>query len=232
MVKLGLIGGIGPESTINYYRAITTGVYQQTGNFPRLSIESLSVFEVLRLVEQGDKAGLANYILKGIQDLEKSGADVAALTGITPHIVIERINKFSSIPIVSMLDTTRAAIQELGAHRALLLGTKQTLQSGFFARYLTRQGLQVTIPDVEEIDYLGQKITTELELGIVRNSTKKHLQRMVTGLVERNHSDLVILGCTELPLIFEEMSLPVQTLDVTKNHLQKLISVVTDKRLS
>lgn len=218
IIKLGLIGGIGPESTINYYRAITAGVYQQTGNFPRLSIESLSIFEVLRLVKQGDKAGLANYILKGIQDLENSGADVAALTGITPHIVIERINKFSSIPIVSMLDTTRAAIQERGAHKVLLLGTKQ--------------GFQVTIPSAEEIDYLGQKITTELELGIVRNSTKKHLQRMVTGLVERNHSDLVILGCTELPLIFEEMSLPVQTLDVTKKHLQKLISVVTDKRMS
>lgn len=228
MIKLGLIGGIGPESTISYYKAITAGYYQQTGNFPRLSIESLSVFDVLRLVDRGDKAALANYILKEIRDLENGGAQVAALTGITPHVVIERIRELSSIPIVSLLDTTEMAIQELGAHNVLLLGTKQTMQDGFFARYLMEHGIRVTIPDAEEIDYIGQKIETELELGIVRNSTKGQIKGIVERIIGKYHSDLVVLGCTELPLIFNQLSLPVRTLDVTENHIQKLISMIVN----
>lgn len=228
MIKLGLIGGIGPESTMSYYKAITAGYYQQTGNFPRLSIESLSVFDVLHFVDRGDKAGLANYILKGIRDLENGGAQVAALTGITPHVVIERIRELSSIQVVSLLDTTRMAIQELGAHNVLLLGTKQTMLDGFFARYLMEHGTRVTIPDAEEIDYIGQKIETELELGVVRDSTKVQMKKIIERIIGKHHSDLVILGCTELPLIFNQISLPVRTLDVTENHIQKLISMIVN----
>jgi aspartate racemase len=177
MIKLGLIGGIGPESSISYYKAITAGYYQQTGNFPRLSIESLSVFNILRFVDRGDKAALANYILKGIRDLENGGAQVAVLTGITPHVVIKRIRERSSLPIVSLLDTMRMAIQEL---------------------------------------------------GMVRNSTKVQMKEIVERIIEKYHSDLVILGCMELPLIFNQISLPVRTLDVTENHIQKLISMIVN----
>lgn len=228
MIKLGLIGGIGPESTISYYQAITAAYYQQTGNFPRLNIESLSVFDVLHYVDRGDQAGLANYIAAGIQELEKGGADVAALTGITPHMVIKQVKERTSIPIVSLLDTTRMAIQKMGANNVLLLGTKQTLQDGFFAQYLTDHGIQVMIPAAEDVNYIGQKIETELELGIVRHETKAQMQRIVERTAAKHQNDLVILGCTELPLIFKQMALPVKTLDVTDYHIQKLVAMLVN----
>lgn len=228
MIKLGLIGGIGPESTISYYKAITAAYYQQTGNFPRLNIESLSVFNVLHYVDRGDQDGLANYIAAGIHELENGGADVAALTGITPHMVIKQVKERTAIPIVSLLDTTRMAIQNMGADNVLLLGTKQTLQDGFFAQYLTDHGIQVTIPAAEDVNYIGQKIETELELGIVRHETKAQMQRIVERTAANHHNDLVILGCTELPLIFKQMALPVKTLDVTDYHIQKLVSMLVN----
>lgn len=113
-------------------------------------------------------------------------------------------------------------------HNVLLLGTKQTMQDGFFARYLMAHDFRITIPDAEVIDHIGQKIEAELEFGIVRDSAKAQMKEIVEQLIEKHHSDLVTLGCTELPLIFNQISLTVRTLDVTENHIQKLIPMIVN----
>ena len=91
MKKLGLIGGTGPESTIEYYRQIEYGVQAKAGSFPNLTIESLSVFDVLRFCEEKDYKGLTAYLIKGFQCLADAGADFACLTGITPHLGSDQI---------------------------------------------------------------------------------------------------------------------------------------------
>ena len=115
MKKLGLIGGTGPESTIEYYRQIEYGVQAKTGRFPHLAIESLSVFDVLRFCDEKDYAGLTAYLLKGFQALADAGADFACLTGITPHIVFDEISEKSPIPIISIVETAceRAKMQRV-----------------------------------------------------------------------------------------------------------------------
>ena len=105
MKKLGLIGGTGPESTIIYYRALTQGVLERTGALPRLVIESLSVYEVLDFCRKGDLEGLTAYLVHGVQNLTAAGADCAAFTGITPHIVFDRVQAQSPIPIIGIPET-------------------------------------------------------------------------------------------------------------------------------
>lgn len=226
MKKLGLIGGTGPESTIIYYHQLTQIVQQKTGNFPHINIESLSVFDVLNYMDQHDYDGLTAYLLKGINSLVAAGADFAALTGITPHIVIDQLKKQSPIPIISMLDTTRNVLRQKGFNKVLLLGTEQTMNAGFVEEYLTHNGFNVTLPNLENRHYIGQKIENELELGQVIPATQHKLIAIVNQIVQDKQLDTVILGCTELPLAFDGITLAVPQIDVMKHHIKKLSTLL------
>ena len=132
MKKLGLIGGTEPESTIEYYRQIEYAVQEKTGAFPNLAIESLSVFDVLRFCRKADYDGLVSYLVEGFRCLADAGADFACLTGITPHIVFDRVAADSPIPIVSMVEAACQRAKELGFTRIALLGTYPTMSGTFF----------------------------------------------------------------------------------------------------
>ena len=134
MIKLGLIGGTDPESTVAYYKEIEYGVQQKSAekNFPNLVIESLSVFDVLGFCEKEDYDGLTEYLLKGINNLAAAGAQYAALTGITPHIVFENLSKKSPIPLVSMIVAARNFVRKQGWDKIGLLGTLPTMNGNFF----------------------------------------------------------------------------------------------------
>lgn len=106
MHKLGLIGGTGPESTLLYYRELTHRVEEKSGALPPLVIESLSVYRVLEYCQKNDDAGLAAYLLDGINNLARAGAEAATLTGITPHRVFDRLQAASPLPLISMLDVS------------------------------------------------------------------------------------------------------------------------------
>ena len=134
MIKLGLIGGTGSESTVAYYKEIEYGVQQKSAekNFPNLVIESLSVFDVLGFCEKEDYDGLTEYLLKGIDNLAAAGAQYAALTGITPHIVFENLSKKSPIPLISMIVAARNFVRKQGWDKIGLLGTLPTMNGNFF----------------------------------------------------------------------------------------------------
>lgn len=226
MKKLGLIGGTGPESTIIYYSKITSQVQQKTGNFPPMTIESLSVFDVLRYMDANDYDGLSEYLLNGIKNLALAGADFAALTGITPHIVMDRLQANSPIPVISMLDTTRDCLSQEQLKNVILMGTRQTLTSGFFQRYLTQNHIHVILPNKADIEYMGTKIETELELGKVVPETQKKFEDITRRLITANQADALILGCTELPLIFNKIPLPIKKVDVMNEHIKKLAGLI------
>lgn len=225
--KLGLIGETGPESTIIYYHQLTQRVQQQTGNFPHINIESLSFFDVLNYMDQHDYEGLTEYLLRGINSLAAAGADFAALTGITPHIVIDQLQQQSPIPMVSMLDTTRDVLHHHGMKKVLLLGTEQTMNAGFAEKYLGQNGFDVTLPSLEERHYIGQKIENELELGKVVPTTQHKLIDIVNRIAQTKQLDAVILGCTELPLAFNGISLAIPQIDVMEHHIERLSALLT-----
>ena len=228
MKKPGLIGGTGPESTIEYYRQIAYGVQKKTGCFPDLVIESLSVFDVLDYCDRKDYAGLADYLLKGLHCLSEAGADFACLTGITPHIVFDEISKRSPLPVISMIDTACEKTEKLGYHKIALLGTYPTMKGTFFQKPFEQAGIQVITPDEEEMQYIGGIIETQLELGKMIPETKKRLCAIVKRMVKEEGIQAVVLGCTELPMILNEKVLSMPCLDVVKIHTDQLISMILE----
>ncbi len=225
MKKLGLIGGTGPESTLIYYREITRGVAERNqGRFPYLTIESLSVFDVLEYCRREDGRGLERYLLAGIQNLAAAGAQFAALMGITPHIVLDALRERSPIPIVSMVDTACARAREEGFRRLLLLGTLPTMEGTFFRKPFEENGIRIITPDKAERLYIAEKIETELEYGKIEERTREEMRRIALWAMEKEGAEAVVLGCTELPLIFEKIEL--EKLDVMKIHIDALIQKI------
>ena len=228
MRKLGLIGGTGPESTVAYYRGIAYGVQEKTGRFPKLCIESMSVFEVLGYCERQDYAGLADYLLQGFQCLADAGADFACLTGITPHVVFEEIAARAPIPVVSMVETACAYALQQGYHKIALLGTYPTMTGSFFQTTFRARGIEVITPTEAEMRYIGEKIETELELGKVIPETQARFCEIAERLVREDGAEAIVLGCTELPMILNDDLLSVPCMDVMEIHIQKLISMILE----
>lgn len=228
MNKLGLIGGTGPESTIAYYREIEYGVQQKLGRnfFPNLTIESLSVFDVLNFCEKQDYEGLTEYLLKGIRNLAAAGAQYAALTGITPHIVFDRLSERTPIPLISMVDTARNFAHKQGYKKIGLLGTLPTMNGTFFQKSFAVRGVTVVTPTDEEKNYIGEKIETELELGKIIPETQRRFCQIAERMIREEQVQAVVLGCTELPLIFDKIQLPVPYIDVMRVHINALIDLI------
>lgn len=230
MKKLGLIGGTGPESTIIYYKELTAGVQRRMGQdlFPHLTIESLSVFEVLDFCEKGQYRELAAYLAAGIRNLAAAGAEFAAFTGITPHIVFAEVARQSPIPIVSMVQTSYQYAAEKQYKRVALLGTLPTMNGDFFQRPFREGNIAVLTPNEAEKRFLHEKIASELEYGIVTASTQERLKDIANRLIQEEQAEAIILGCTELPLAFDGIALPVEKMDVMRIHIDALIDRILE----
>lgn len=231
MRKLGLIGGTGPESTLIYYRRLTAAIQQAAGEttLPPLTIENLSAFTVFEYLDRGDREGLHDYLLAGISSLAAAGAEFAAMTANTTHIVFDELEKSSPIPLLSSIESTRRAVLDSGATSVALLGTEFTMVSDFLAGPLRESGIHVAVPDAGEIPYIQEKIATELEHGIVTEDTRAGFLKIVERLIAADEVELVILACTELPLLFADGSLPLPALDTIDPHIEDLSHAILNK---
>lgn len=228
MKKLGLVGGMGPESTIPYYHDIVYGVQSRVGTkfFPNLTIESVNVFEVLRLCGEQKYEELTDYLMKAVDNLVNSGADFVALSANTPHIVFDRMKERAAVPLVSIIEASRDEALRRNMHKVGLLGTIFTMTEEFFKAPFEHSGIEVVVPSAEEMDFINQKISTELELGIVKQSTLEGFQQIIERMKEEHEVEAVILGCTELPLLLNDAVSPVPCLDTMKIHIKTLIDMI------
>ena len=204
MKKLGLIGGIGPESTLLYYKKITGKVYKRENLFPPLLIESLDVHRVLSYCGQRDYAGLTAYLDKGITNLAAGGAQVVAMTGNTPHIVFDKLSEKSHVPLVSSVAVTAHYVAEQGLKRPLLLGT---LREDFFKKAFRDKGIEAIVPEAADQLKVHEFIEKELEAGIVTETAQKYFSNLVEEMNGSHHIDTLILGCTELPILFKTINI-------------------------
>lgn len=231
MKKLGLIVGVGPESTTLYYKGIVYGVKERVGKpyLPPLTIESLSCFEVIPMSSEGDVAGLTDYLLEGIHNLMAAGAEVGALACNTGRMVFDELQKLSPIPLVSIVEATCAEAIRRGYQKVGLLGTSATMGADFFQKTFRKAGIEVVIPDAEERAYIADHIVNELEMGIVKEDTAAHILKIVEHMASEQQIETVILGCTELPLLFEGRSTPVPLLDTMQIHIKALVDAVMEE---
>ncbi len=234
MKKLGLVGGMGPESTIPYYHDIVYGVQKRIGKnfFPDLAIESVNVFEILRLCNEQKYDELTSYLMQAVKNLIAGGADFIALSANTPHIVFDRLQTQSTVPLVSIVEAACNETIRLNKRKVGLLGTIFTMTEDFFKKPFYSSNIEIIIPTTEEMEYINSKISSELELGITKEETLRGFQKIIKRMQQEDSIEAIILGCTELPLLLNDAVSSIPCLDTMKIHIQLLIDLIVEKENS
>ena len=230
MKKLGLVGGMGVESTIPYYHDIVYGVQNRVGEkfFPNITIESVNAFDILGLCSEQKYDELTNYLMQAIKNLTTSGADFIALSANTPHIVFDRLQNISTVPLVSIVEATRNEAIRLNKHKLGLLGTIFTMTEDFFKKPFYNSNIEIITPTAEEMEYISLKISSELEFGVIKEETLQGFQKIIKRMQQEDSIEAVILGCTELPLLLNDEVSPIPCLDTMKIHIQLLIDLIVE----
>lgn len=226
--KVGLVGGMGPLSTIPYYHDIVYGVRERTRDdyFPDLTIESINVFEILNLCAEGNLRAVAERLVGAIRNLAAAGCDYAVLTANTAHIVFDEVEKRSPLPLISIIEATCNEVRRRGYRTVGLLGTKFTMIQDFYKKPFVREGIDVVVPNDTETEYVDKKISEELELGIIRPDTLAEFQRIIERMRREDGIEAIILGCTELPLLLNDGNSPVPCLDTVAIHVNEIIDAM------
>jgi aspartate racemase len=227
MRKIGLIGGVGPESSIEYYRLIITRFQDRlsTKDYPEIIINSINMTEMLNYVFNNQLDKLVDFLVARINILEAAGVDYGAIASNTPHIVFERLTDRVKIPLISIVEETCKEIEHKKMQRVGLFGTKSTMTNGFYNKVAGKYGIKIIIPDTARQDFIHDKYMTELIFNRIVPETKKQLISFVHDLKEKESIEGLILGGTELPLILKQSDFNnIEILDTTKIHVESIVT--------
>jgi aspartate racemase len=203
---LGIIGGIGPESTVDYYQTIV-GLYRARkpdGSYPSLVINSVDMQRLRNAFEANDMMAIVDYLLPELHRLHRAGAEFGLLAANTPHLVFDDLERQSPIPLISIVAVTGEAAKARGMKRVALFGTRFTMTASMYPDVFSRDGIDVVIPEPADQDYIHEKYLGELVNGVFLPETRNGLLAIVDRMVRQKGIDGVILGGTELPLILRE----------------------------
>lgn len=227
MKTAGMIGGIGPESTIEYYRLIVALYREQKpdGSYPPILINSIDLTKMLDLIGANQLTEVTDYLVGEVEKLARAGADFGFLAANTPHIVFDEIQGRSSIPLISIVEVTCAEAQELGLENVGLFGTRFTMQKNFYPDVFSKAGINLAIPEPNEQSYIHGKYMNELVNGIFLPETRDGLLSIVSHMMEEQDIQGLILGGTELPIILNDVEyMGIPFLDTTKIHVERILA--------
>jgi aspartate racemase len=225
VTTVGLVGGLGPESTIDYYRRILEGwAREDPSAAPSIVIDSLDVRRALHLVAT-DRAALVEYFLASLRRLAGAGASFAALTANTPHIVFDELAARSPVPLVSIVETCAAEAQRRGLRRLALLGTRFTMEAPFYPAVCARRDIAVVTPGEADREWIHARYVGELLAGEFRDDTRERFVSLIGRMRETDRIDGVVLGGTELPLLLPTPHIAdLPALDTTALHVDAIVA--------
>lgn len=229
MKTIGIIGGIAPESTIEYYRQLVSGYQQRntSGHYPQIIINSIDMKKMLDLIAAGSLNDVAEYLAEEVRKLAQAGADFAIFASNTPHIVFDMVQQQSDLPLISIVKATCKEIVESGLKRVALFGTKFTMQGGFYDDVLSEQGIEIIKPDTDDQNYIHEKYMGEFVKGVFRENTRMELLNIVNRLRQRDHIEGLILGGTELPFILKKDTITdIHVFDTTEIHIDCVVKLL------
>ena len=229
MKKIGLIGGITPESTILYYQILNKLSANQLGKVhsAELIINSFDFGQISQLVKQGRWDLLDKKMAETATNLENSGASCILICANTMHLCIDAVRKVVGIPVIHIADTTAKEIQKKGIQKVALLGTKYTMEKDFFRDILNEHSIETIIPDAEERDEIHRIIYDELAQGEFKKSSKESYLKIIDSLI-LNGAEGIILGCTEIPLLINQNDVSLPIFDTTKIHAAAAFKFATE----
>ena len=227
MKTLGMIGGLGPESTIDYYQRIIALYRERTrnGSYPEFIVASVNLRKGLDFMDANDLAGMADYLLQGISKLARAGADFGLISANTPHIVFDDVASKSPIPLISIVEATCAAAKTRNLKRLALFGTRYTMKATFYPKVFAREGIELLVPEPNDRDYIHDKYMNELVPGKFLAETRSGLLAIVDRMKAKSDIEGVILAGTELPLILRDPAHNrIPFLNTTKIHVEAAVT--------
>lgn len=222
MKTIGLIGGMSWESTITYYQLLNEAAKDTLGGLhsAKILLYSVDFFEVEALMSRGDWNAAADMLAGVAERLERAGADFVLICTNTLHKVAPQVQARIHVPLVHIAEAAADALQKQGISRVALLGTKYTMTQDFYLDKLTDRGIEVLIPEGDDIELVNRVIFEELCLGIVKPESKAEYLRVIEALRRRGAEGL-LLGCTELGLIVSQGDVSLPLFDTTVIHAKK-----------
>jgi len=226
MKRLGIIGGTGPESTIEYYGRLIAGYRKRRpdGHAPAIVINSVDNKNLVDWFTANQLGKVTDFLEAEIHRLVGAGADFALIAANTPHLVFDELQRRVQLPLLSIVQATCDAAAKAGLHRLALFGTRFTMQAKLFPDLFSARGMTIIIPNDEERTFIHERYMGELFVGTIRDETRTALIEIVKAMRERDRIDGLVLGGTELSLILREPTaagLPV--LDTTQIHVDAAI---------
>jgi aspartate racemase len=226
MKNMGIIAGIGPESTIVYYRSIIKQFQERltTKDFPELTLQSINLKKMLDYVSSNNLEGLSHYLEQHIKTLENAGANYIAFASNTPHIVFDKLVQKIETPMISIVTETCKYISATKVKRVGLLGSKSTMNAGFYQKTGKAYGLEIIIPKEDDLDYIHHKYMNEIIFNNIIPKTKRRFIEITEDLKEKEHIEGIILGGTELPFILKQEDFTdLQVFDTTQIHVASIV---------
>ena len=219
---IGLIGGMSWESTVTYYKIINETVKERLGGLhsAKCILYSVDFQEIEECQANGNWEKSGEILGEAANNLEKAGADFIVICTNTMHKVINQIKEKISIPILHIAEMTAEKILEKGLKNIALLGTKYTMEQDFYKSKLIEKGINVIIPDKNDIEIINKVIYDELCLGTINSNSKKKFLEIVDKLRNKG-AEGIILGCTEIGLLIKNEDTDVPLFDTAIIHAEQ-----------
>ncbi|MFI5980284.1 aspartate/glutamate racemase family protein [Streptomyces sp. NPDC051555] len=224
MKTIGLIGGMGWESTAEYYRILNERTRERLGGLhsARCVLHSVDFAEIERYQAEGRWAEAGEALADAARSLAAAGADLLLICTNTMHKVADTVAAATPVPLLHIADATADAVRAAGLSRVGLLGTAFTMEQDFYRGRLAASGLDVLVPDPEGRALVHRVIYEELCLGVVREASRGAYRRVVGELVARG-AEGVILGCTEIELLLGPADSPVPLFPTARLHAEAAV---------
>ena len=225
MRTIGMIGGLGPEATIDYYRTLIRIFQRETesGDYPEVRIHCMNLKTLIDLLEADRRDDVVPWLAEGIGVLRRSGADFAFISAGTPHIVFDELKRSSPLPLLSIVEETAHVVRARGLKRVGLFGTKFTMGGDFFQKVFLRVGIELVVPRREEREFIHKKIAREVNLGLILEGSRQGLLRIARRMIDEDGIEGLILGCTELPLILTRDEFGIPFFNTTEIHVESVV---------
>jgi aspartate racemase len=226
MKTAGMIGGLGPESTIDYYRSIIARFRERKpdGGCPHILINSLDVGKGLAMLDAGRPHDLADYLAAGVDVLANAGADFGFIAANTPHLVFDDVQQRSVIPLLSIVKATAERAKALGLKKVGLFGTGFTMRASCYPEEFQRAGIALVTPTEAEREFIHKKYIGELLKSQFLPQSREEIMRIANRLKDEEGIEALVLAGTELPLLLREAAgQGIEFLDTTVIHVEAVV---------
>jgi aspartate racemase len=219
MKPIGLIGGLTYVSTLEYYRYLNELANQRLGGSESVDIIMFSVNfgEIKKLTEAGDWKNISRIICKIAKTIEGDGASCLLIGANTMHKIADDVQGAVTIPVIHIAEATAKEIVRHGLKKVGLIGTKYTMQLGFYADHLAKFGIETLIPEQEDVEFINYTIYNEFSKNIFTPETKKAYLDIISKLKEKG-AEGIIGGCTEIPILLKQSDCDIPLFDTAKIH--------------